>query len=181
MKTFLFTLCLFAVALVASSVGQTVAESQGKAEAKFPDLTRVGSPLQARYVLLQEDAKQNNPKLLTNPKWPEYLADKAAKTLADPAPEGWAYRAKDGDAKYNLGVKRSPDPANAKSLAIRVQNESARPIEYHMKITFSEGPPREEKVTLPPPGQNIYSFYVLKREIRDFEILSAIFTGPKPK
>lgn len=164
-----------------SASGQTVAESQSAAEKIYPDLTRPDSPLQKRFLLLQADAKENNPRIFSNSKWPEYLADKAAQTLKDPPPEGWAYRAKEGDAKYNLLVKRSVDPANAKSLAIRVQNGCERVIQYKMRIAYRGEKPHEELVTLPPPGQNIYSFYALKKEIIEFEILSANFEKPKLK
>lgn len=174
---------ILAALLATTSIGQTVADSQTKAESKYPELTKPGSPIQARFALLQADAKLNNSKLFSNPMWPEYLADKAAKTLIEPPDVGWAYRTKEGDAKYNLGIniKQSPDPSNAKSLTVRVQNESERIIEYKIRVTFRDGTKQEETVKLPPPGQNIYGSQFWKKDIQQFEVLSANFTSPATK
>lgn len=77
------SLLLLATATILS--GQTVADSQRQALAKYPALAQEGSPLHAKFLALYNDAKQNNPKLLSDSNWPIILADRAAQPGIDPA------------------------------------------------------------------------------------------------
>jgi hypothetical protein len=70
------SLLLLATSTILS--GQTVADSQRQALAKYPALAQEGSPLHGKFLALYNDAKQNNPKLLSDSNWPIILADRAA-------------------------------------------------------------------------------------------------------
>jgi hypothetical protein len=63
---------------------QTVADAQLQATTKYPALAQQGSPLNAKFLALYNEAKQTNPTLLTDPNWPMILADRAA-ALPQPA------------------------------------------------------------------------------------------------
>lgn len=76
MKTLLLLITLFVLPIVVSA--QTVADSQRQATTKYPALAQQGSPLHTKFIALYNDAKQNNPALLSDPNWPMTLADRAA-------------------------------------------------------------------------------------------------------
>ena len=79
MKTKLLALAFALIcAMQISSQAQTVADAQKQAAAKYPDLSRAGTPLNTKFVELYREASASNPTLLSNPNWPVILADKAA-------------------------------------------------------------------------------------------------------
>ena len=83
MKTKLLALAFALVcAMQISSQAQTVADAQKQAAAKYPDLSRAGTPLNTKFVELYREASASNPTLLSNPNWPVILADKAAALVA---------------------------------------------------------------------------------------------------
>ncbi len=61
------------------SSAQTVADWQKKAVAKYPALAIDGSTLHQAFMALYEDAKAQQPELLSKPDWPMRLAASAAK------------------------------------------------------------------------------------------------------
>ena len=68
-------------ALLQPASAQTVADAQKQALTKYPELARVGSPLNAKFVELYRQAKESNSMLLNNPSWPLALADRASNLL----------------------------------------------------------------------------------------------------
>ncbi len=76
LKSALLLIVLIVTATMASA--QTVADAQRQATAKYPALAQEGSAIHTRFLALYNDAKQNNPKLLSDPNWPIILADRAS-------------------------------------------------------------------------------------------------------
>lgn len=80
-------------ALQISSAAQTVTVEDAKKQAiaKYPDISRKGTPLNAKFVELYNEARTSNASLLNDPNWPVILADKAAALVAKtPATPGAA-------------------------------------------------------------------------------------------
>lgn len=80
MKKLLLLITFSALPLLVSA--QTVADSQRKAAAKYPELSKAGSPLNIKFIAMVNEAKQNNPTSLNDPNWPMILADRAAGTAS---------------------------------------------------------------------------------------------------
>ena len=69
------------------SAAQTTidANAQQQATARHPDLLRAGSPLNKKFLQLFNQAEQNDPAVLLDPRWPIILSDSAAALLAQNA------------------------------------------------------------------------------------------------
>ena len=76
MKKILLLITFCTLPLLVSA--QTLADSQRKAAAKYPELSKAGSPLNTKFLALVNEAKQINPASLNDPNWPLTLADRAA-------------------------------------------------------------------------------------------------------
>ena len=89
MKTQLLTI-IAVLGLVWPAAGQgtrTEADYRRAAAAKYPALTKAGSPLNERFLNLIELKKAEEPAVFAAPNWPLTLADEAAWSLAGEGPQ----------------------------------------------------------------------------------------------
>jgi hypothetical protein len=84
-----FVFALVTAGLLLSAAAQTVDDAQKQAIAKYPDLTRDGTPLHTKFIQLYREIQETDPALLSNPNWPLILSDEAHDLLsANPGPSG---------------------------------------------------------------------------------------------
>ncbi len=85
MRTLFAVVAVLHLALPIFAIGQTVADAQKMAVARYPDLSRENSPFHAKFMELFQDAKRTNPALLNDPNWPMAFAEKVSAMLATQA------------------------------------------------------------------------------------------------
>lgn len=101
---------------------QDVATAQQKAISLYPDLAKAGSPLNAKFVALYQQAKQSNSPVLNAWDWPEVLARQAAAALADGTGQsnGAAITATTSPAPAQKEAQQASDAASLKGLREKV-------------------------------------------------------------